>query len=91
MRHDAVDWIRLLAITIALHGLHHGFQPVYPSDVVALAVIVLVLAYCIWDQHSSPANRARRVHYSARCARLGSGASIPADLRAHPLPRFPKR
>jgi hypothetical protein len=29
MRNDVFDWIGLSAITIALHGLHHGFEPVY--------------------------------------------------------------
>jgi hypothetical protein len=31
MRHDAVDWIGLLAIAIALHGLHHAFSPSIPA------------------------------------------------------------
>jgi pantothenate kinase-related protein Tda10 len=47
MRHDACDWIGLLAIAVALHGWHQGFQPVYPCALIALAVIGLVLAYCI--------------------------------------------
>jgi hypothetical protein len=31
MPHDAFDWIGLLAIPIALHGLHQGVQPVTPA------------------------------------------------------------
>jgi|UPI0004B78608 hypothetical protein len=50
MRHDTFDWIGLLAIAIALHGWHHGFRPVYSGDVVALAVIGLILAYCMRGQ-----------------------------------------
>jgi hypothetical protein len=50
MRHDAFDWIGLLAVAIALHGWHHGFRPVYPGDVIALVVIGLILAYCVRGQ-----------------------------------------
>jgi hypothetical protein len=47
---DPFGWISLLAIAIALHGYHQGFQPVYPGDLIALAVIGLLLVYCIRGQ-----------------------------------------
>jgi hypothetical protein len=52
MRHehskpDPFHWISLLAMAIALHGYHKGFPTIYPGDVVALAVVGLILAYCV--------------------------------------------
>ncbi|QRM27352.1 hypothetical protein [Microvirga sp. VF16] len=68
MRHDAADWIGLLAVAIALHGWHHGFRPIYPGDIVALAVIGLILAYCI----RGPRKLSRQEKASERIAfRLG--------------------
>jgi hypothetical protein len=59
MRHehsklDLFHWITMLAMAIALHGYHKGFPTIYPSDVVALAVIGLLLVYCVGSQRQLP-------------------------------------
>jgi hypothetical protein len=59
MRHehskpDLFHWISLLAMAIALHGYHKGFPTIYPGDVVALAVVGLILAYCVRGKRQLP-------------------------------------
>jgi hypothetical protein len=59
MRHehskpDLFHWISLLAMAIALYGHHKGFPTIYPGDVVALAVVGLILAYCVRGKRQLP-------------------------------------
>jgi hypothetical protein len=56
---DPFGWISLLAVAIALHGYHKGFAPVYPGDVVALAVVGLLLVYCLRNKRQFPGQQAR--------------------------------
>ncbi|MPR12790.1 hypothetical protein [Microvirga tunisiensis] len=65
----APNWIGLLAIAMAMHGYHKGFAPVYPGDPIALAVVGLLLAYCVRGQQQFPGQQS-------------TGAAVPCEPKA---------
>jgi hypothetical protein len=46
-----MHWIAAFGIAFALHAHQHGLQPIYPGDIIAMALLCLFLAAMSWSAH----------------------------------------
>ena len=44
-----MHWIAAFGIAFALHVHHHGLQPIYPGDIIAITLLGLFLAAMSWS------------------------------------------
>ncbi len=46
-----MHWITAFGISFALYAHQHGLQPIYPGDVIAMALLGLFLTAMSWSAH----------------------------------------